>query len=270
MLCSNPFRTPVGEFGCAQCMPCRINRRRMWAARIVLESMSHVHSCFVTLTYESDPWSLVPRDWVLFMKRLRKAKKSRVRFFAVGEYGDQTFRPHYHAALFGVSLVEHELVADAWGHGYVHLGELTADSAQYIAGYVTKKMTSSDDPRLEGRCPEFARMSLRPGIGHGACMGIARNLMTLGGSAALARLGDVPGQVRIQGRMFPMGRYLRSVLREDVGRDGKTPGQVLRRWAFERSCWDLNKVKERAARRKANAATAACRAKIGDSKRRSI
>jgi len=166
--------------GCGQCMPCRINRRRLWTHRMMLESYKHAENSFLTLTYDDEHLpargSLDPSHTQKWLKRFRKAIAPRkVRFYLVGEYGDQSQRPHYHAALFGVGpdgiVVNNEycsvpdIVSRTWGKGHVMLGSLTSASAQYICGYVTKKMTSKFDPRLNGRYPEFARMSRRPGIG---------------------------------------------------------------------------------------------------------
>lgn len=224
MLCAKPFRSPAGEFGCGQCMPCRINKRRQWTARIVLESGLHAGSVFATLTYEDPaPWSVSPRELQLFMKRLRFSYPGPLRFFGVGEYGDKTFRPHYHLALFGISILDAGYVDKAWGHGFVHVGDLTTQSAAYIAGYVCKKMTAADDPRLEGRHPEFARMSLRPGIGRRAMTGVASHLVSNGGSAALVKSGDVPGAARVDGKLMPIGRYLKGALRQEVGWQEGTP-----------------------------------------------
>lgn len=73
MLCKNPYMKGVLAFGCGQCNPCRINRRRLWTHRIMLESLKHGDSSFVTLTYETLPsdGSLVPKDLQNFMKYLR-------------------------------------------------------------------------------------------------------------------------------------------------------------------------------------------------------
>ena len=77
------------EYGCGQCMPCRINRRRLWTSRLVLESALHVSNLFVTLTYANDfgpiNWSLTPRHITLWLKRLRKMLGYEVRYFvAIG------------------------------------------------------------------------------------------------------------------------------------------------------------------------------------------
>lgn len=182
----------------------------------------HTDSSFLTLTYDAEHLpsggTLVPRDVQLFLKRLRKAiSPVALRYFFVGEYGDDTQRPHYHAALFGVGLNAVEDVRRAWARGNIMLGDLTPQSAAYIAGYVTKKMTSKDDPRLEGRHPEFSRMSLRPGIGAPAVSTIADALRNEHGAGFISDNADVPMNLRHAGKMMPLGRYVRSKLRSELG-----------------------------------------------------
>lgn len=226
MLCSRPFKPSHGqEFGCGQCMPCRVNKRRMWTARILLEQTQHPISSFVTLTYaEPPPPELRPRDAQLFMKRLRKRLDFPIRFFLVGEYGEKEFRPHYHAALFGLDPGFHSYVDQAWGHGFIHVGDLSPQSAAYLAGYCTKKMTSKEDPRLEGRQPEFCRMSL--GIGAPAIPSLAHGYLQKDGSKWLLQDGDVSPTVNIGGKFYPLGRTLRSKLREAVGWSPTMPAEA--------------------------------------------
>lgn len=222
MLCKLPFQKDGLLFGCGQCLPCRISRRRVWSHRMCLESLMHSDSAFVTLTYAPEhlPFknSLVPKhaqDWV---KRLRRRMEPRkIRFFLVGEYGDSSGRPHYHAAIFGLSPLQWDLVQSSWGLGYTHVGDLSWDSAQYIAGYVTKKMTAKDDPRLQGRHPEFARMSLRPGIGAHYMEEVAKTLQTEFGCDLVSSVGDVPSSLNHGVSSRPLGRYLRQQLRKRCG-----------------------------------------------------
>lgn len=154
-----------------------------------------------------------------------------------------------------------------WGKGDVDVGELTIDSAQYIAQYVTKKMTAKDDARLNGRYPEFSRQSLRPGIGAGFMPVVAETLKHLEVDL-VAREGDVPSTLRHGSRLMPIGRYLRGKLREEMGLEKQAPQstldkaqaklQPLRDRAFEnsRSFKDEvveefdNKVKQAANRRR--------------------
>lgn len=224
MLCLKPFNKGLAQYPCGQCLPCRINRRRLWASRIMLEAQSHQFSSFWTLTYdkENEPSdsSLNPDHPKNWLKRLRFALESSnrsVRYYLVGEYGDQTNRPHYHVALFGVNETEADLIRDTWGFGFVYGGTLTVQSAEYIAGYVTKKMTKKDDPRLKGRYPEFARMSLRPGIGGLSSGYFADTLHSEFGAKFIAETGDVPTHFHSQGKMLPLGRYMRQKIRQEVG-----------------------------------------------------
>lgn len=200
-------------------MHCRFNRRRLWAHRMILEAVVHPTATFLTLTYNDenlpDAGSLVPRDVTLFLKRLRFALPGRtIRYFLVGEYGDESERPHYHAALYNVGYEDYAAIQDAWPHGFVYLGDLTWDSASYIAGYVTKKMTSKNDERLQGRYPEFARMSLRPGIGALSVVQVAEALQNKHGWDEILRTGDVPVSLRHGRKDMPLGRYLRMKMRE--------------------------------------------------------
>lgn len=221
MICTRPFTIGTLGFGCGQCQPCRINRSRLWSWRIYLESLCHDQSSFVTLTYEvvPDGGTLQPRDLQLWLKRIRKVSPRPLRFFAVGEYGDQTQRPHYHCALFGLGVLDTDFVSRTWNLGYVHVGELNQATARYIAGYVIKKMTHPSDARLNGRHPEFARMSNRPGIGAQAAAVLATQLRTPLGQAEIAKTGDVPTKLKLGAREIPLARYLRQRIRKELQLD---------------------------------------------------
>lgn len=245
MLCKSPVTLGTHPVRCGQCVPCRINKRRTWVARLLLEQTQHADSTFITLTYDDerllDGGNLLPKDLQDWLKRFRKATSPlRLRYYAVGEYGDLSQRPHYHLALFGYPNCERgqsfyssrrsrccprcDLVSDTWGHGHILLGELTTESAQYIAGYVLKKMTNWDDDRLLGRHPEFARMSLRPGIGSPALQQIVDTWQRFNLDYTE---GDVPSALRFGKKIMPLGRYLRRQLRELLGLPPNAPQEVL-------------------------------------------
>lgn len=208
----------------------------------MLEAAQYGDNTFCTLTYDDDHLpgnnSVTPRELSLFIKRLRKSSDDRVRYFACGEYGDESGRPHYHLALFGFSGCEFgitrakkgtccdqcELVKRAWGKGQILLGSLEPQSAAYIAGYIVKKWTRKDDARLGGREPEFARMSLRPGIGLGMMHELASTLLQ---HRLDERMIDVPLSLQHGMAKWPLGRYLRRKLRTFIGRDVNAPAQVL-------------------------------------------
>lgn len=209
-------------FGCGQCLPCRINRRRLWQWRMFYESTLHQQNCFVTLTYSDESLpscgTLVPDHLKAWLKRLRRRLEPRTfKFFAVGEYGDETHRPHYHACLFGVGELDAGVIDATWGHGLTATFEFNEFTAQYTAGYVIKKLTKPDDSRLHGRHPEFSRQSNRPGLGARAMAVLADQLHHVAGLDHIIRTGDVPTHLVIGKRKIPIGRYLRQKLREEMG-----------------------------------------------------
>lgn len=87
-----------------------------------------------------------------------------------------------------------------------------------------KKMTTTDDRRLKGRLPEFARMSLRPGIGLGMAHEIASTLLQ---HRLDERMIDVPLSLQHGRSKWPLGRYLRRKLRTYIGRQPNTPFEAL-------------------------------------------
>lgn len=207
---------------CNMCIPCRVKKREQWASRILLEASGHPLSWFVTLTYEEAPLvlgpdalpapTLVKRHTQLFMKRLRKwFSPEPIRYFCVGEYGSRTGRPHYHYALFGPNAAPWEGVDASWGRGFTTCDALTPERARYVARYTTKKMTSPTS-YTDGRCPEFATMSRRPGLGARAVSKIGRQLAESTGSG-----WTVPGQWNIGGKSYPLDAYTRSIIAELVG-----------------------------------------------------
>lgn len=193
------------EVPCGQCVGCRLDYSRQWANRCMLELEYHESSYFVTITYndghvpisyygDPDTGEAIPsmtlrkRDFQLFMKRLRKRfADDHIRFFACGEYGGATFRPHYHAILFGlhlddlkeykkspqgISYYNSAKLQSCWcdhdgnDMGYIVVGDVTWESCAYTARYIMKKAKGENarvysDFNIE---PEFTLMSRKPGI----------------------------------------------------------------------------------------------------------
>lgn len=222
MKCGYPLSISGRIVPCGQCMPCRINKKRLWVGKMLLEAAHAAsESVFVTLTYNDDHYpkdlSVSPDEVLDYINRLRKTI-GHTRYFAVGEYGEITKRAHYHLALFSCPLHNEKALTDAWqAKGFVHIGLLEPKSAAYIAGYCTKKMTNSNDDRLDGRFPEFARMSRRPPLGTAGIRHIQDMLTTRQGAAAVASLQDVPSSFRMFGKEYPISRYFRDQLRETLG-----------------------------------------------------
>jgi hypothetical protein len=125
-------------------------------------------SFFVTLTYDTTTvpisdhgfMTLDKRDFQLFMKRLRKLSKNKLRYYAVGEYGSERMRPHYHMILFNLEDVE--FLNDAWQKGDIHVGRVSGASIAYTVKYIDKEKRIPIHAR-DDRLKEFSLMS--KGIG---------------------------------------------------------------------------------------------------------
>lgn len=173
---------------CGRCIGCRLEHSRQAALRCMHEASIHDFNQFITLTYSDDnlPWggyqpTLVPEDLQLFWKRLRKEYGNGIKYYACGEYGERTCRPHYHACVFGLNLEDKTRIDSKggndyydspnlnriWGLGNCIVGDVTFESAAYVSRYIVGKKTGPDaDIYIErGIEPEFVRMSRRPGIG---------------------------------------------------------------------------------------------------------
>lgn len=188
------------QLPCGQCGACRLKRVRDWAVRMHHEMlMTDCASSFITLTYDDD---YLPSDGSLnlkhmqdFMKRLRRHidyySGRKVKYYYCGEYGTHnTLRPHYHLILFGFRFPDSYLSADfrasrsrfgvknplfvsralskLWPYGFSTMGDVTFNSAAYVARYVTKKISNSKNNvviqdkfhlHYGNRLPEFAHMS---------------------------------------------------------------------------------------------------------------
>lgn len=183
------------EVPCGQCIGCRLDRSRQWAIRCLHEASLYENNCFLTLTYNDENLpkdnSLQIEDFQKFMKRLRKAKGKNIRFFHCGEYGENFGRPHYHALIFnydfkdkkkwkinnGQTLYISEDLQKLWTLGHSSIGDVTFESAAYVARYIMKKMSGEQALHhyntidyttgeiLAERRPEYVTMSRRPGVG---------------------------------------------------------------------------------------------------------
>lgn len=227
-------------------MPCRINRGRAWTGRILLESYESSTSVFVTLTYneESVPkdGSVRKRALQLFFKLLRKGLcRKEIRYYAVGEYGTENGRPHYHCIIFNVSILDLPYIEKAWSKlvgykegepvyeslGHVYVGDVTSASAGYVSGYVVKSVLKTCRCKMrygrgwqkypcdDGRMHEFSIMS--KGIGKGAVDYYVKAYGTTKGQAALARDGWIQECFRTEGKLFGLGRYLKGKVLDEMG-----------------------------------------------------
>ena len=236
-MCTSLWSHPThGPLKCGQCIECRLAYSREWAIRITHEQMMHEKSCMLNLTYDDDHLpkhgQLVKADLQKFFKRLRKAGY-KFRYVASGEYGEQTRRPHFHIALFGVDFDFDRLLfgrasggdrtytsctaARYWPQGNHLIGTLNFESAAYIARYILKKIKASDKvmplplyvDKEEGEMifpnPEFLIMS----------KGISKGWFKDYFMSDVFPTGSV---ITAQGSRAPVPRYYKTLLKE-LGHD---------------------------------------------------
>lgn len=185
------------EVPCGKCVGCRERQAKEWTDRILMELETAESAYFVTLTYDdqylnyigyTDPVdgvvedipTLNYRDVQLFLKQLRNTGQ-KIRYFAAGEYGKKSQRPHYHLIVFNLKLDDlkpykvnfegdmmytSEYINKLWKKGYCVIGEVNKKTAGYTARYVLKKyenpISYAEQYGLE---PERTMASKRPALG---------------------------------------------------------------------------------------------------------
>lgn len=173
-LAREPADSYTYRLPCGGCLGCQMAYAKAWALRCQLELQQHPQAAFTTLTYDDAhlPYTLQKPHLQLWLKRLRRAAApARLRFFACGEYGEHTHRPHYHALIYGLSATQNALIEKTWGKGQTRTDTVTPARVAYTAGYCAKKIgwrydLERFDPETgEAWQPPFRDMSRRPGIG---------------------------------------------------------------------------------------------------------
>lgn len=215
----NEFYKEVGadkeyiRIPCGDCIGCQEKYSKEWAVRCMLEAQRYPENYFITLTYDEfhlpmegelvnpktgeifeddGTWltgTLIPEHMKKFIKDIRAYwkyhyKHDGIRFFACGEYGGQSQRPHYHLIMFnlplkakdlkvykankdGTILYTHPIIEKIWGKGFITIAQVNWDTCAYTARYVMKKMKGKipiEESFRSGKIPEFIRMSRMPGI----------------------------------------------------------------------------------------------------------
>lgn len=132
---------------CGKCYACLANRRRSWLFRLQNENLSSLLTLFCTLTYDDDniPFDgcFSKHDLQCFFKRLRH--HDLLTYYAIGEYGTTTHRPHFHAVIFFKSLNTNStpldyylLLSDAWKLGFAAVARITYRRLNYVLHYHTR------------------------------------------------------------------------------------------------------------------------------------
>ncbi len=201
MICTSPIKILDPRFPnlkkeiyvpCKHCVACRVNKTSEWTLRIMMELKNWDSARFITLTYRPGTTpadkTLVKDDLSDFFKALRQNLNGRkIRYFACGEYGERENdptdwekgkRPHYHAIVFGLtdSLEDRKAVFNAWGRSddfqwfgkdwRKSCGDVTPDSARYVAGYCQKKLNGKlgeEEYLKTNRIPPFQHQSKQLG-----------------------------------------------------------------------------------------------------------
>jgi len=160
MECLSPLRKVIKSrvywLPCSKCVNCNINRQNSWVFRLQQETKQSKTAYFVTLTYNDEN---IPKtvskdtgeiintlrysDVQKYIKRLRKAQKgSKIKHYTVGEYGENTKRPHYHQIIFNA---EAEKINSSWGHGHTLSGTVTTSSIRYVTKYMGKRINNTPE-----------------------------------------------------------------------------------------------------------------------------
>lgn len=182
----------IVKLPCRKCINCALKKSKEWSTRNCLESRDFPKDLcwFLTITYDNDNLkavyknvSLSKTDLSNFLKSLRVKFGNGIRFFASGEYGSKTFRPHYHLLLYNLDLSKSSIeflfrkdnfdyykcedIEKIWRKGMCVLCKFDEFEAQYVSQYTTKKIydfKNQDMYKALQMIPPFIQMSRRPGI----------------------------------------------------------------------------------------------------------
>lgn len=184
MSCNTPLKVKQGKnyitVPCRKCMGCRIQKRNYYSMLARFESFTYyqknLDSSFVTLTYDDDNLpvngSLSIDESKKFVKRLREhlfrsdfptrfiqsfGRQIEVpdfKYYICGEYGEETFRPHYHIILFGVNtFIASDFVRRAWSKGNITVSALNGARIRYCMKYIDKQFDSDIVPDSSFQVP---------------------------------------------------------------------------------------------------------------------
>ncbi len=176
-MCPDPIPINGALVPCGKCYECKKRRTQDWIFRLMEEDKVSSSAYFVTLTYSNDTvpqtkngfLTLRKKDLTDYFNRLKTHDKrsmrdyheelppgSPVRYFAVGEYGSKTERPHYHAIIYNIWDVDN--IYKAWGrynrlnNRYDYIGDVKISGVGYQSiGYTAKYIMK------EGLIPKFKK-----------------------------------------------------------------------------------------------------------------
>lgn len=181
MQCTRPEQKDYHKGGqlipCGYCPACKYNARVGWTFRVTEEAKHQKEAWFITLTYAQETIPLLDTttgeivrgmennrqnmceslndgDLITFINSVKKAQarewkslqrkdivKPEIRYYAVGEYGEQFGRPHYHLIVFNLweSLANEIRLEKIWKKGRVETEALSPALIHYATGYIYEK-----------------------------------------------------------------------------------------------------------------------------------
>lgn len=182
---------------CGRCVECQKRLRNNWSFRLLQQMEVSSNNFFITLTYDDTciPTSelgyvslrkqhlehflkkfrnYVQREYVKQLTgdyKSRRQYRSKMKYFAIGDYGDKTFRPHYHAIIFDCPITIDKLynyISDNWNYGQVNqVDRLIPQQCNYITRYLVKVAYYEEQFAQFGIEPTFRLMSR--GLGMSFC-----------------------------------------------------------------------------------------------------
>lgn len=178
---------------CGKCYTCKKNRVNQWSHRIMQENNVSDSGYFVTLTYDTENvpinrrgyMTLEKTDLQKFFKLVRyyddkKIKevteldpvkgnkagrnydKKRIKYYAVGEYGENKGRPHYHIIIFNV--YDKKSIEKAWPKGNIDIQVVNVNTIDYTLKYINKDKSYVKSHTEQKR--EFSLMSKGMGLNY--------------------------------------------------------------------------------------------------------
>lgn len=174
--CVSPFqkehKNKILDLPCGKCYQCKARRISGWSFRLMKEAEVSSSAFFLTLTYDTESVPITKKGFMTldktdlqkFLKRLRKINNEKLKYYACGEYGGKTKRPHYHMVIFNA---DQETFQEAWTLngkeiGSIYVGTLTEASVGYTLKYMAKE-SKIPEHQNDDRQKEFALMSKKMG-----------------------------------------------------------------------------------------------------------
>lgn len=154
---------------CGKCIMCLINKRTAWSFRLEQELKISDSALFITLTYSDEEIiygnnepTLVKTDIQTYIAKLRRANSVKIKYYAVGEYGTKTERPHYHAIIYNLDNKTILKIEKLWEKGQVHIAPCNIATINYT----TKYMITKNIKKSEGKQKAFSLMSKNLGLNY--------------------------------------------------------------------------------------------------------